>query len=103
MAKKKGLEPKFKPGDRVAERPKDTLISAIREESRATVKKYTSQRFGTVVDSFIKTTVDNKKRTVRYCYVNVLWDGLKTPSQHAQMRICYEHELSALQETFGAF
>lgn len=104
MARKlETLQPKFKQGDRVAERPKDTLISAIRPESRERVKQYTSQRFGTVVDTFVKTTVTNKKRTSRQCYVHVLWDGAKTPSQHAQMRICLEEEYEAIRNNYIAY
>lgn len=29
-------------------------------------------------------------------FVKVLWDGLETPSDHAQMRLVHEHELPQL-------
>lgn len=99
MSKKpQTIQSKFKPGDRVAERPKESIISAIRKESREIVAKYTAQRRGVVIDNTIRTLNSRNGRTSRVCYVTVLWDGLKTPSQHSQMRICLEREYEKLRE-----
>jgi hypothetical protein len=92
------IQPKFKPGDRVAERPKQSIISAIRKESRQIVAKYSAHRRGVVVDNTIKVLTSSTGRTSRACYVSVLWDGLKTPSQHSQMRICLEEEYDQLRQ-----
>ena len=92
------IQPKFKPGDRVAERPKQSIISAIRKESRQIVAKYTTHRRGVVIDSTIKTLTSSNGRTSRACYVSVLWDGLRTPSQHSQMRICLEEEYDKIRQ-----
>jgi len=86
------IQPKFKPGDRVAERPKQSIISAIRKKSREIVAEYTTHRRGVVVDNTLRTLTSSNGRTSRVYYVSVLWDGLKTPSQHSQMRICLEEE-----------
>lgn len=92
------IQPKFQPGDRVAERPKQSIISAIRKESRKIVAKYTTHRRGVVVDNTIRVLTSSNGRTSRVCYVNVLWDGLKTPSQHSQMRICLEEEYDQIRQ-----
>ena len=101
MAKKiEEVLPRYKPGDRVAERPKNSAMISVREESVATVKKYSSQRYGVVVSSVIKE-IKASKRNTRQIYVDVIWDGHNSSSRHAQMRLCYEHELQKLQETFS--
>ena len=92
------IQPKFKPGDRVAERPKQSIISAIRKEAREIVAKYTTHRRGVVVDNTLRTLTSGNGRTSRVYYVSVLWDGLKTPSQHSQMRICLEKEYNKLRQ-----
>ena len=92
------IQPKFQPGDRVAERPKASLISAIRKEAREIVKKYTGHRRGVVVGNTIKVLTSSNGRTSRVCYVSILWDGLKTPSEHSQMRICLEEEYDKIRE-----
>lgn len=92
------IQPKFQPGDRVAERPKQSIISAIRKESREIVAKYTKHRRGVVVDNTLRTLTSSSGRTSRVYYVNVLWDGLKTPSQHSQMRICLEEEYNQIRQ-----
>jgi len=81
----------FKSGDRVAERPKSSIIPGLRKESQAIVNKYRSQRFGTVVDVFKKGN---------HTYVSVLWDGLKTPSTHAQMRLILEEKFPELMKDY---
>lgn len=92
------VTPKFKPGDRVAERPKQSIISAIRKESRQIVAKYTTHRRGVVVDNTLRTLTSSNGRTSRVYYVSVLWDGLKTPSEHSQMRICLEEEYDKIRQ-----
>lgn len=92
------VQPRFQPGDRVAERPKASLLSAIRQEKRELVKKYSTHRRGVVVDNTIKVLTSRNGRTSRVCYVRVLWDGLKTPSEHSQMRICLEEEYDKIRQ-----
>lgn len=92
------VEPRYKPGDRVAERPKASLLSAVRSEVRESIKQYATHRRGVVVDNTIRVLTSRNGRTSRVCYVSILWDGLKTPSQHSQMRICLEEEYDKLRE-----
>lgn len=99
-AKLPPVEPRYKPGERVAERPKASLLSAIRKESREAVKQYATHRRGVVVDNTIKVLTSKNGRTSRVCYVTILWDGLKSPSQHSQMRICLESEYDKLREDY---
>lgn len=101
-SKQQVITPRFKAGDRVAERPKASLLSAIRKESRARVAQYSTQRYGTVVGCRIKVLQTRKKTTTRRCVVQILWDGMKTPSEHEQMRICFIEELEGLKEGFFA-
>lgn len=75
---------KFKVGDRVAERPKAHATFATRPESIAIVRKYRSQRYGTVVD--IKHKRARDKRVMRYLVIK--WDHLNSPMEHMQSRIC---------------
>lgn len=98
--KQQTITPRFKEGDRVAERPKASMLSAIRKEMREKVAKYANQRYGTVVGCRIKTIPTRNKTTTRRCFVQVLWDGMKTPSEHEQMRICFVEELEGLKESF---
>jgi len=81
----------FMPGDRVAERPKSTVIPGLRKESLEAIKKYRSQRFGTVVDAYKRGS---------HTYVNVLWDGMTTPSSHAQMRLILEEKFPELMRDY---
>ena len=80
---------RFQPGDRVAEKPKFSQIFATNPESRERIKQYASQRYGTVVGMVYKAT----RTGAKHPYVSVTWDGCKSPSSHAQSRICLEHEL----------
>ena len=91
----------FKAGDRVAERPKSTIIPNLRSDSLEKIIKYRSQRFGVVVDVFVKTTVSRGNKQTKQKFLRVLWDGMKTPSDHAQMRICHEAEFAAVMESYG--
>ena len=91
--------PRYQPGDRVAERPKNSSLVAVREESLEIIKKYRSQRYGTVVGTVVKE-IKSLKKTARSLYVDVIWDGQRTPSRHAQMRLCFESELPTLQDSF---
>ncbi len=103
MSKKPAsIKPKFEVGDRVAERPKQNAIAAIRKESREIVAKYTTQRRGVVVGNTVRTLSGRAGYTSRACYVSILWDGLKTPSEHSQMRICLESEYDQLREEYYA-
>lgn len=91
---------KFQPGDRVAERPKATAIPGLKAESIKRIEEFRSQRYGVVVDVFIKTTKTPTRGVVNNKFVKVLWDGRKTPSDHAQMRLVHEHELPELLKAY---
>ena len=90
----------FKIGDRVAERPKATAIPNLSPEVNARVAAYRTQRHGVVVDLFTKKSVTRTRRVIEHKFVRVLWDGMKSPSEHAQMRICHESELANIRDEF---
>ena len=80
-------------GDRVAERPKSHGIIAVRAEAKERVAQYRTQRYGTVVGlTFKKDKRGNNQR-----FLLIKWDHLQTPTEHAQMRICPEQDLTKLQ------
>lgn len=93
-------KPKFAPGDRVAERPKATAIPGLKAATLERIKAYKAQRFGVVVDTFVKSIKTQKRGTVNRQFVRVLWDGLKTPSDHEQMRLVHEEEFPRLQNEY---
>lgn len=97
---RKPQPPKFQPGDRVAERPKATAIPGLKAESIKRIEEFRSQRYGVVVDVFIKPTKTRTRGIVNNKFVKVLWDGRKTPSDHAQMRLIHEHELPELLKDY---
>jgi len=86
----------------VAERPKHSLLSCICKESREAVAKYSTQRYGTVIDTILKVTPRRGKTPLRQQVVRVLWDGHPSPAEHVQMRICFADELPKLLEEYGA-
>lgn len=90
----------FKVGDRVAERPKSTMIPGLRIESRQRIAQYTAQRYGVVVDVYTKTSISPGKKPSKLSCLKIIWDGMQTPSEHAQMRICHESELENIREGF---
>lgn len=98
--KKTPIQAKFESGDRVAERPKATFIPNLSPEAAERIAKYRSQRYGTVVSSAIKHTVNRNKVKTRAVYVRVLWDGSQTPSEHAQHRLIQESELNTLLDSY---
>jgi hypothetical protein len=71
-------------GDRVAERPKTHALMTVRAEVRERIAQYRSQRYGTVVG--FKTKVNARGAQTKFLLIQ--WDHLKTPTDHAQMRIC---------------
>ena len=73
----------FQPGDRVVERGKNDALFAVRDEIRPIVERNRQIRRGTVVG--LTTKVNARKQTTSY--VQVLWDHLQTPSEHASMRL----------------
>jgi hypothetical protein len=85
-------------GDRVAERPKSHGLFAIRQETKERIAQYSTQRYGTVIAlNFKKDKRGNNQR-----FLLIKWDHLKTPTEHAQMRICPEEQLAKLQaEGYG--
>jgi len=101
MASHQQKEPVFQPGDRVAERPKASAIPGLSPESQQRIAQYRSQRYGTVVSTFIKSSDARSKRVMKIPFVKVLWDGHASPSDHAQMRLIHEEKLAALLETYS--
>jgi hypothetical protein len=79
-------------GDRVAERPKTHGIYTQHADVRQRIAQYRKQRYGTVVD--IKTKSIQGKRKMKVLVIQ--WDNLKTPTEHAKMRICPINELDRL-------
>lgn len=100
MRRKKAQPAKFKPGDRVAERPKATAIPGLSKESLQKIQIHRTQRYGVVIDVFIKPTKTPTRGIVNNKFVKVLWDGLQTPSDHAQMRLIREEELDDLVKSY---
>jgi hypothetical protein len=85
-------------GDRVAERPKSHGIFAVRNEVKDRIQQYRSQRYGTVVGINIKPNRNGRKQK----FLLIKWDHLKSPTEHAQMRICPIDQLVKLQaEGYG--
>lgn len=85
-------------GDRVAERPKMHGLVAVREETKQRIAQYRAQRYGTVVGLHFKKNKNGSNQR----FLMIKWDHLKTPTEHAQMRICPENELIKLQaEGYG--
>ena len=93
---KKQIQPKFKPGDRVAEKPKPRGLFATSPETLERIKPYRSQRYGTVLDTVYKPT-SNKSTTP---YVKIMWDNHTSSVLHAQSRICLEKDLLKVTENY---
>ena len=85
-------------GERVAERPKSHGIFAVRNEVKDRIRQYRDQRYGTVVGINIKPNRNGSKQK----FLLIQWDHLKSPTEHAQMRICPADQLVKLQsEGYG--
>lgn len=78
-------------GDRVAERPKTHGLMTVRKEVQDRIAQYRSQRYGTILDIVEKPKANGKQK-----YLVIQWDHLKSPTEHAQMRICPVSELDNL-------
>lgn len=83
MAIKGKPVPKYKVGDRVAERPKDSFIPNLRAESRKIAEENQSQRYGTIIEIILK---ENANNAVSY-YYKVRWDNINKTMTHAQFRL----------------
>ena len=81
-------------GDRVAERPKTHGLMTVRAEVRERIAQYRNQRYGIIVGFSEKIT----SRGARQKMLSVLWDHLKTPTDHAQCRICHESDLTYMMK-----
>lgn len=90
----------FKIGDRVAERPKATIIPGLRTEVQERISKYKGQRYGEVVGMVEKVSKDRNGRTHRQKFLQIVWDGAIRPCEHAQMRICHEAELNRILDEY---
>ena len=95
---KKQTEPRFKPGDRVAEKPKPRSIFTRDPRTKQKLMPYTTQRYGEVVDTIYRVN----DRGARVPYVRVIWDDSATPSMHSQNRLCLETDLAQAIEDFRA-
>ena len=91
---------RFRVGDRVAEKPKDNYIPHINKEKIPVVLKNSTQRIGTVTQVTEKV-MTGKKRKQTYMYYQVAWDN-NTISEHAQFRLCHEHELATIVANYRA-
>jgi len=78
------------------------MIPNLRPESLKAIAKYRSQRYGVVVDSYVKETKARNNKITRSTVVRVLWDGAQTPSEHAQMRLCLEADLPQVMDGYCA-
>jgi hypothetical protein len=79
-------------GDRVAERPKTHGLFTNQPKVAERIAQYRNQRYGTVVGMTTKLAAKNRK--VKFLLIQ--WDNLKTPTEHAKMRICPISELDRL-------
>lgn len=86
----------FEVGDRVAERPKNSLIQFSSKEGRERAAANCSQRYGTLVEFVTKKNARNQE--IKYWLV--LWDGHKTPSLHCQGRLCRIEEHRAIAHDY---
>jgi len=86
----------FEVGDRVAERPKNSLIQFTTKEGRQRAAANSGQRYGTLVECVLKKNA--RKDEIRYWLV--LWDGSKTPSLHCQGRLCRIEEHAAIAHDY---
>jgi hypothetical protein len=86
----------------VAERPKASAIPGLNPESLRRIAQYRTQRYGTVVETIVKESTSQTSRTSKLLYVRVLWDGMQSPSDHAQMRLCLESELPQVMDGYCA-
>lgn len=77
---------KFSVGDRVAERPRAQLNFSNKGKA---LKVH--QRFGTV--TALTQKKDRRGRARKF--IQVVWDGTQSPSEHEQMRLCSESEFQA--------
>ena len=79
-------------GDRVAERPKPHGIYTHNRETKQRISGYRSQRYGEVVGINYKPN----SRGAQQKFLLIKWDHLKSPTEHATMRICPVSELERL-------
>lgn len=75
-------------------------IPGLRKESLSRIQAYKAQRFGVVIDTFTKQTKTQKRKTITRQFVRVLWDGLKTPSEHEQMRLVHEEQFPRIRDEY---
>jgi hypothetical protein len=78
------------------------MIPNLRPESLKAIEKYRSQRYGTVLDCYVKETKARNNKVTRSTIVRVVWDGMQTPSEHAQMRLCHESEFAQVMDGYCA-
>ena len=79
-------------GDRVAERPKTHGIYTFNQQTRQRISEFRSQRYGEVIGINYKPNA----RGAQQKFLLIKWDHLKSPTEHATMRICPVSELERL-------
>lgn len=79
-------------GDRVAERPKTHGIYTFNQQTRQRISQHSFQRYGEVVGINYKPN----SRGAQQKFLLIKWDHLKSPTEHAMMRICPVTELERL-------
>lgn len=84
-------QPHYKVGDRVAERPKTHGLIAVRKEVQSRIAQFRSQRYGTILKIYEKPKTRGKQTMLV-----IQWDHLKSPTEHAQMRICHIDKLDSI-------
>lgn len=78
------------------------MIPNLKAESLKVIEKYRSQRYGVVLDCYTKETKARNNKVTRSIVVRVVWDGMQTPSEHAQMRLCHESDFPQVMQGYCA-
>lgn len=87
---------KFKIGDRVTERPRNTMNVASSKEAIKISAKNAKQRYGIVIGTKVKVNSRGSRRK----FITVEWDGSQKSSEHEQMRLCAVDDLPGLTQSF---
>lgn len=83
-------------GDRVSERNKNIAIESRNNDSRRIIQQHRAPRKGEIVRSEIQIN----KRGHKITYHWVVWDDSKSPSLHAQNRLCLVEEAESILNSY---
>lgn len=86
----------FRVGDLVSERQKNIAIDSKKPESAKIISQHRTSRRGEIV----KTDIQINARGQKILYHWVLWEGFKSPSLHAQCRLC---RIEEAEEVFSRY